>query len=499
MSLAQKTARSALWTVLCGLVGRGAGLVSTFVITRYISPLQYGAVSVASVLAVSADELTRGGLYQYLVAKPEAGRATAFHATLLHLVAGVIALGAVLLLRRPLALLLHAPLAADFLLGLTLSSFFDRVSAGPETILHRDMRFGAVGLSRAAGDVVFASSVIVLAVAGFGGYAIVYANIAQWGLLLLLFTVLTHWREWVEPHPLERQQVRGLLAFGLPLALGHLANHASRRWDNLLFSRFFGATVVGHYNLAYNLADMPATYIGESIGDVLLPSFARIEREQRPAALLRALRLLMLLMCPLALGLAVVAPTVIHSCFDARWGAAAPMLALLAALSLARPVSWTVEAYLQSCGQTRAIALLQLAKVAAVFGSIALLAPLGPLWACAAVAPAFALQSLGGLYVIKEREGIALRRLLAATLTGLPAAALMAGAVLALRQFVLVPADLDNCYTALAAEVSLGALVYPAAALLLAPRSSRELLGVVVGALRRDVPSPTGGDGPGPR
>ncbi len=295
MSLAQKTARSALWTVLCGLVGRAAGLVSTFVVTRYISPLHYGAVSVASVLAVSADELTRCGLYQYLVAKPSAGRSAAFHATFFHLSFGLVALAALVGLRTPLATLMRAPLAADFVLGLALSSCFDRVSAGPETLLHRQMRFGALGLSRAAGDVVFAALVIVLAIAGFGGYAIVYANIAQWGLLLLLFTVLTHWRDWVEPHALTRDQTRALFAFGLPLALGHLANHASRRWDNLLFSRFFGPTVVGHYNLAYNLADMPATYLGESIGDVLLPSFARIAREDRPAALLRALRLLMLL------------------------------------------------------------------------------------------------------------------------------------------------------------------------------------------------------------
>jgi len=490
VSLAQKTARSALWTVLCGLAGRAAGLVSTFVITRYISPLHYGAVSVASVLAVSADELTRCGLYQYLVAKPSAGRSVAFHATFFHLSFGLVALAALVVLRTPLATLMRAPLAADFVLGLALSSCFDRVSAGPETLLHRQMRFGALGLSRAAGDLTFAALVILLAVTGFGGYAIVYANIAQWGLLLLLFTVLTHWRDWIEPHPLDGDQTRALFSFGLPLALGHLANHASRRWDNLLFSRFFGPAVVGHYNLAYNLADMPATYLGESIGDVLLPSFARIAREDRPAALLRALRLLMLLMCPLAVGLAVVAPTVIHSCFDPRWAAAAPMLALLASLSLARPVSWTVEAYLQSCDRTRAIALLQLGKVAAVFGLIAALAPLGPLWACAAVGPAFALQSLGGLYVIKQREGIPLRRLLAATLTGLPAAVLMAGAVLALRGLVLAPADLDDTYLGLAAEIGLGALAYPAAALLLAPQGARELLGVLLGALRRSPPGP---------
>src|SRR6185503_11117155 len=104
----------------------------------------------------------------------------------------------------------------------------------------------------------------------------------------------------------------------------------------------------GMYNLAYNLADVPAIQVGEQIGDVLLPSFARMDVARRPAALVRSMMLLSLVVFPLAVGLGAVAPTLVATIFDARWRPLAPMLVLLSALSVARPLGWAVASYLQA-------------------------------------------------------------------------------------------------------------------------------------------------------
>jgi PST family polysaccharide transporter len=80
------------------------------------------------------------------------------------------------------------------------------------------------------------------------------------------------------------------------------------------------------YNLAYNLADVPAIQVGEQIGDVLLPSFARMDPAHRPDALVRSMTLLALVVFPLAVGLGAVAPTLVATIFNARWRPIAPML-----------------------------------------------------------------------------------------------------------------------------------------------------------------------------
>jgi L-aspartate-alpha-decarboxylase len=137
---------------------------------------------------------------------------------------------------------------------------------------------------------------------GLGALAIVLGNLVRSSIRLAIFSASVSWREWLQPCRYSLQQTRELFAFGIPMALGALCEFASRRWDNLLVSRFFGPGVTGMYNLAYNLADVPAIQVGEQIGDVLLPSFARLEPKRRPAAFLRSLSLLALVVFPLAIG-----------------------------------------------------------------------------------------------------------------------------------------------------------------------------------------------------
>ena len=52
------------------------------------------------------------------------------------------------------------------------------------------------------------------------------------------------------------------------VTVASIATFGMRRWDNLLISRYFGAGVMGSYNYAYNLADTPATAIGDQMGEI---------------------------------------------------------------------------------------------------------------------------------------------------------------------------------------------------------------------------------------
>ena len=70
---------------------------------------------------------------------------------------------------------------------------------------------------------------------------------------------------------------------------------------------------MGAYNLAYNVADVPAVQVGEQIGDVLLPSFAKLEPAARKAALVRSTGLLALVTFPLAVGLGAIAQPLVDA------------------------------------------------------------------------------------------------------------------------------------------------------------------------------------------
>jgi PST family polysaccharide transporter len=475
-TLAQRATLGAVWTISTSVGARAVGLVGTLLLTRFVAPHVYGEVSLAAVIVQTAQTVSSCGLSQYLVSKPHAGRAAAFHATFYYTLLGVLAIGLAVLLREPLGAAIHAPGMARYVPGLALAALLERVGTVQDRILVRDMRFREVGLLRSLGEITYAVVTVALAGAGWGANALIWGAILRSVVRLIGLSWFTPRREWLTPSRLTLARTRELFAFGLPMSVASLAGFGSRRWDNLLFGSLFGEATAGLYNLAYNLADIPATQIGETIGDVLVPSFAQMDSDvRRRAALLRSTRLLMLIVAPLAIGLGTIAPTLTRALFDPRWADVGPMLTLLSALSVVRPVGWIGASYLQVKNQPRAIMLLEITKTVGLLAAIALLGRLGPLWACAAVGIAFALGSLGYFWVIRGTDGLSLRAQVAPLLPPIGACAPMVLAVLAARRGIAALEGTPGAI-ALAAELVVGALAFVPSALLLAPAASQDLI-----------------------
>jgi lipopolysaccharide exporter len=404
--LAVRAAGGAAWTIATGVGSRTLGLIGTLALTYFVSRSELGEVSDAAVAVALANQLSTLGVGQYYVSRRSLDAGVAWHATVAHFSLGVIALGAVLALGHPLGAWMRAASIERFLPGLALSGLLDRISYMPERVLVRDMRFRVVGVCRTAGDLSYTTASVTLAALGFGGEAIVVANVLRSAVRLATMCASVPRDAWLAPSPLSLSTVRKMVRFGLPLSVANAAGFASRRVDNAIVSSLFGADVVGAYNLAHNVADVPAVQIGEQIGDVLFPSFARMGKASRRAALLRSTGLLALLTFPLAVGLGAVAPTTVETLLQPEWHEVAPMLAILSVLSVVRPVGWTLSSYLVAQDRPRVDAALEVLKFASLVGLLLTLGRASPLWACSAVGFAFGMHALASMLVVQVMDGI---------------------------------------------------------------------------------------------
>lgn len=477
----------AMWNIATSFGARVMGLVGTLLITRFLAPDVLGDVNAAQIAAYTAYFASSLGLGQYLVSHRDADRQSVFNATVYYLGAGVVAVGLVYLLREPIAVhLLEAPGMVQYLPGLAVAVLLERLTYIPDRLMIRDMRFKEAGIRNTIGELTYTVSSLVLAWMGWGGNAIVAGMLLRTLVRVVITLPAVDPREWLTPSPLSREKTRKMLSFGLPLNLASLANFGSQRWDNLVMIRLFGSGVGGLYNMAWNLADIPASQVGERIGDVLVPSFARLEPERRKDALIRALTMLSLLIFPLAVGLGAVGPTIFRdTMFTAQWQPAGPYLTVLAALGVTRPIGWVIASYLQVHGRTRSIMVLEWLKVLAIVGGVGALGALGgPLWACAGVGVAFGLHALVSMALVRSQSGISYAAMVRPLSGPLLACVPLVGAVLAVR-YGLARFDYLPRGTRLGAEVLAGAAAFVLAAFVVAPQASRQFLQLGRGALRR--------------
>lgn len=473
MSIAKKAVRGAAWTIGAGAGSRLIGTIGTLVLTRYVAPDDYGEVMVAVALVMTVRRLSTFGFGQYVVAHPEMKSDGVFQATFLHVLTGVVAMGGLALLG---VLGLVSPgYVVQYLPGLVLAGLIDRFGFVPERVLVREMRYRDISLTRGFTEISYAFSSVGFAMLGFGGQSIVYGNLLQSVLTCGIYLMLVKRTDWLQVSPLDRTRIKDMFRFGAPIWVNTNAHYAASTWDQLVFAALFGPAAMSYYALAYKLASIPAAQIGENIGDVLLPSFTRVDAKTAKRALVRATGLMALLIFPLAVGLGVVAPTLVRALFEPEWYGIAPYLVLLSVLSVVRPISWIITSYLQAKKNTRVLLFLGLLKVTMLMGLMFSLGQISDLWACAGVGIAFGIETVASMWVVRKDDGISMWSMTREMIGPLVACAPMVGVVLTIREYAGIASPLLR----LVLEIAAGALIYVPCAFLFAGSTTRDFIALI--------------------
>ena len=482
MSIGKRAARGVAWNMLLGIASRVFQLVGTLVLTRFIAPDEYGAVLAASITVATAGTFTTLAFGQFLIAR-RATAEVAVQAMAVHVLLGILAMALVVPLRGPLGAMVDTPTMGPYILGYAVAHVIDRLRYVPERMLVRALRFRTLATINGVGDILLTVTAISTP-SRWGAYAIVCGTLVKSVVTAVLFFAMSPRAAWLAPLRFRRADLRTLFGYGLPLLIGSITDRAATRWDNLIISRLFSAAVMGRYNLAFSLAEMPGVTIAETIGDVLMPSLAQMDDVQRKRAVVRAAEMMGLVIAPLGVGLAALSGTLVETFFDARWASMAPMLAILCSMSVVRPMIMSLVSYLEVTERTRFImiasfvrALLCLALVAlgGVYG--------GPLWACAGACVGYAGHTVftifGATYIGDISTAAYFRAVGRPLLPCLPMAVAVLGAA------HLLAAWSAPHVVSLLAEVATGIVVYVVSAFVLVHTAARELLRVGLAVVRR--------------
>lgn len=473
-----------MWNIGASVGSRVLGLIGTLYMTRLLAPDVIGEVSAAAVLANSASWLSHLGFNQYMLTHAREDESRTYHVAVINASFAVVGLCLIALTGSLFSPVFHAPNLALYLPGMALSVLIRRLGGVADKVLARELRFREVALAAAAGEVVFTiSAVAMAATTKLGGHAIVIANVFQ-SIVTTVLVLRATGMQWFVRSPWSWKTTREIFDYGLPLGVAQVLSSASRYWDNLEFSAFFGRRVLGLYNMAYNLADIPAVQFGEQIAGVLLPAMQKVSPEDRKRAVVRASALLALVVFPMAIGLGAVSNSLIGALLRPDWQGVAPLLTILSVLSVFRPLTWVFSSYLNTFGRNKALMALEALKLALLLGCIAVFARLGPLWSAGAVGLAFAVHAVLLAAIVSVQDGISARELASGFFRPLLACFVMAAAVLGVRH-LLVGHGMTNKWVLLVVEISVGGLVYVPAAFVFAGETSREFLQRVRKALRR--------------
>ena len=139
-----------------------------------------------------------------------------------------------------------------------------------------------------------------------------------------------------------------MIRFGGTLTLNQLVVYVAYNLEKVLLGRYWGASVIGIYGRAYQLANIPTENLNSAVGGVVFSALSRLQEDTKRfrSYFLKGYSLVLVLTIPITLVCCLFAKELISVLLGPKWQEAVPIFRLLAPTimiyALINPLSWVL-------------------------------------------------------------------------------------------------------------------------------------------------------------
>lgn len=276
-NVSQSFGNAVKWAYILKWSEQLIGMAFMVVLARILGPKDFGIIAIAMVYIAFLQEIVlEQGLSMAIIQRKGLEQDhldTAFWAILgLSIVLALLSIG----LSRWWAYLNHEPILFNVLVTLSALIPLKGLVLVQEAILQRKMDYRLITLRTGGGVLVGGVVGILMAINGYGVWALVGQKLMETLIGVILLWVFSNWRPGFSFSIVHLKQ---LLNFSLGVVLGKLAIFISRRVDAIMIGIFFGPVTVGIYRFADKIVGSLEEIAVRSIHTVSVPEFSRYQSD----------------------------------------------------------------------------------------------------------------------------------------------------------------------------------------------------------------------------
>ena len=335
--LKEKTARGLFWGGFSNGIQQLLNLLFGIVLARLLTPSDYGMVGMLSIFVMVASTLQDCGFTNALANKKEVSHADYNAVFWFSTLMGVLLY---------LLLFLSAPLIAAFFGQPELESLSRLLFLG-FLISSTDTAHNAVFFKQLMVKQKAMAQLIALCVSGVTGITLALCGMAYWGIALQTVTYIAvctglYWcfSPWRPSLEVDFRPLRPLFGFSSKLLLTNLFTQINNNLLSALLGHLYAAREVGHYTQANKWTTMGHVLVANMVNGVAQPVFAQVADDQprQRQVFRKLLRFTSFISFPALLGLALIAPELIHLALTDKWMPCVPLLRILCIWSAFLPI-----------------------------------------------------------------------------------------------------------------------------------------------------------------
>lgn len=341
-------------TVRAGLINvssRGAGfairIVALMVMSRLLTPNDYGLVAMVTAFTGVLNMFGCFGLFQAAVQRGALSEEESSSLFWLNLMIGA-AMTTLAIIAAPMVAAFYSePRLLPIMVVISFTFVFTAAGVQHGVLLQRRMAFGtsaAIDISAMMFAVIVS---IALAESGYSYWAVVWMNVSV-PLAITIGLWLT--TGWVPGRPRLIPGLSSMLRFGGGMTLTGFLAYITVNIDKLLLGRFWGTEATGLYTRAFYLISFPTDNLNLTIGEVAFAALSRtredLDRLRR--YFLKGYSLTVTLTLPLAVICGLFADDIVAVVLGPKWTSAIEIFRTFAptilVFAISNPLGWLLNA-----------------------------------------------------------------------------------------------------------------------------------------------------------
>jgi O-antigen/teichoic acid export membrane protein len=350
-NLRKQTLSGLGWSAASQILGQVLQFVTTAILSRILSPREYGLLGMVVVFTGFAATFSDLSLGASIIQKRDVSERHLNSVFWLNVLIGglltlVFVLAAPLIARfygEPSLRLLTMVVAINFVLN--------SVNIVQSALLEKALNFRAKFWINIVAITISAAVALTMVFTGAGIWSLVAQSLVTTVVITGVMWCLSPWRPNLS---FDLSAIRELMRFSNHLVGFSIINYWSRNFDKLVIGRVLGSAALGVYGLASRLMQLPLTNVTNVTHSVMFPALSAMQSnvESTRRVYLRANRMIALLTFPMMIGLSALAEPTILAVYGNKWRDAVGIVQILCFAGMSQSVYNTASWIFFSSGKT---------------------------------------------------------------------------------------------------------------------------------------------------
>ena len=343
------------WSIAASVLNKALSVVSQVLLAWYLVPADFGLLAMAASASSIASLVSGMNLKTILIQETDRFGENVGHVFWLSLLMNLCSGAGVAVLAPLASMAFGEPQVMALMLVVSAASPFMALPTIYSAALNRELRFRSIALLQGAEGLIKNVLAVLLAMSGFGAYALVLP-------LLLGAALSAGLHRWVvgklpvgRPRPKEWPR---LLSKALWLMLNAFLTSMLVYGANLVIGLLHDKTVTGLFFWGFSLASQAVFLLATNLQGVFFPILAKLtgDESRQEKAFDNAVQVLTLAVVPVCVLQALLARPIMEMVFAPQWWAAIAVVQWLSLGMMTQPLNMLSVALLMARGEFRLLA-----------------------------------------------------------------------------------------------------------------------------------------------